>query len=68
MNFTYYDDSGQARDSWDSTMEEFEGKLPAMVTVQLEFVNPSNPEAVLRFMSSVALPLAKNEYGQASQR
>ena len=58
VNFTYYDESGEAYDSWDSTDKKSEEKLPKMVTIRLEFVNKSNPEEPLKFMVSVAIPMA----------
>ena len=66
INFTYYDDKGREHDRWDSTNEEFEGKLPVMVSIVLEFVNRANPKAPLKFMTGVALPMAQEEYEKAS--
>jgi hypothetical protein len=43
-------------------LEEFKGKLPVMVTILLEFVNKTNPEAPLKFTTGVALPMAKEGY------
>ncbi|MEE9612753.1 MAG: type II secretion system protein [Desulfatiglandales bacterium] len=66
VNFTYYDDNGEAYDRWDSTSELFKEKLPARVSILLEFVNSSDPEAPFKFMTGVVLPLARNTYGKVS--
>jgi prepilin-type N-terminal cleavage/methylation domain-containing protein len=57
ITFTYFDDDGAAHESWDSDGEELEGALPRMVSVSLEFLNYENPDAPLRFMTSIALPV-----------
>jgi ADP-dependent phosphofructokinase/glucokinase len=56
INFTYYDDDGM-HENWDSDSEEFRGRLPRMVSIMLEFLNYDNPEAPLKVMTSVALPV-----------
>jgi general secretion pathway protein J len=66
VNFTYYTDEGEEYASWDSTRDEFRGRVPAMVSIVLEFVNKSNPEAPFRFKTGVALPMARNRYGKTS--
>ena len=66
MNFTYYTDEGEEYESWDSTKDEFMGRVPAMVSILLEFVNRSNPEAPFKFKTGVALPMARNRYGKTS--
>lgn len=57
VDFTYHDENDEVRESWDSASDAFKDKLPKMVSVSLEFVNDSDPEAPLRFMTSVALPI-----------
>jgi general secretion pathway protein J len=57
VNFTYYDENGEARESWDSLSDALRGKIPKMVSIALEFVNSLDPEAPLKFMTSVVLPL-----------
>jgi prepilin-type N-terminal cleavage/methylation domain-containing protein len=57
INFTYFDDAGEPYESWDSDSEEFAGRLPRMVSVSLEFLNYENPEAPLKVMTSVVLPV-----------
>jgi general secretion pathway protein J len=52
VSFRYYDDKGEENDSWDSGEKGF----PRIVSLSLEFVNPSDPEAPLKFATSVALP------------
>ena len=55
INFSYFDDKGTVHESWDSDSDEFNGSLPRMVTIAMEFLNSDNPEAPLKVMTSVAL-------------
>ena len=57
VNFVYYDDDGNTHEQWDSDSEEFKGRLPRRVVIELEFLNYENPEAPLRVMTSVAMPV-----------
>lgn len=66
VDFKYYDEEGEEYEKWDSTMEEFKGKLPIMVSISLEFVNKTDPEAPLKFMTRVAPPMAGEAYEKAS--
>jgi len=66
INFTYYDSEGDESDEWNSAEGESEGKLPAMVSIQLNFINKSDPEDPLKFQTGVALPMAINKYGEES--
>jgi len=61
VNLLYHDAGGKAHDSWDSTGEEFKNRLPAMVSIMLEFINPADPEMPFRFMTGVALPMARGK-------
>ena len=65
VNFTYYDDEGREYDRWDSTNEEFKDRLPDMVSIGLEVVDKRNPEAPLKFVSGVVLPMAREGYEKA---
>jgi prepilin-type N-terminal cleavage/methylation domain-containing protein len=56
IKFAYFNDDGEPLESWDSDSEELSGNLPRMVSVSLEFLNFENPDAPLRFMTSIALP------------
>lgn len=66
VDFTYHDENGEVRENWDSTSEEFKGKLPKMVSISLEFVNNSNPEVPFKFTTSVALPMSRDINEEAS--
>ncbi len=55
INFTYFDADGELYESWDSDSGDFNGSLPRMVSISLEFLNYENPEAPLKIMTSVAL-------------
>jgi prepilin-type N-terminal cleavage/methylation domain-containing protein len=57
INFTYFDDNGELHESWDTDTEELKGKLPRMVSIALEFLNPENSEVPVKVMTSVALPV-----------
>jgi len=57
VNFVYYDDNGDTHEEWDSDSEQFNGRLPRMVSVALEFINYENPDAPLKVMTSVAMPV-----------
>ena len=57
INFTFFDAEGNAHEEWDSESEDYDGYLPRMVTISLEFLNRENPEKPLRFTTSVVLPL-----------
>jgi len=63
VNFTYYNSDGDEYENWDSSEGEFKDRLPAMVSIQLEFVIESSPEEPLKFLTSIALPMAKDTYG-----
>lgn len=67
VSFTYYDADGVPYDNWDSTSEEFKDRLPVMVSVLLEFMNKADPETPFKFMTGIAIPMAKESYGEASQ-
>jgi prepilin-type N-terminal cleavage/methylation domain-containing protein len=66
LEFTYFDENGDSYDDWDSSSDMFKGKLPVMVSIKLEFINGPDPEAVIRFMTSVSLPMASKRYGRIS--
>jgi prepilin-type N-terminal cleavage/methylation domain-containing protein len=63
INFSYQDEKGDIYDDWDSSSEKFKGKLPSLVSVELEFINQSDPETPVKFITSVSIPLSKREYG-----
>lgn len=66
VNITYYGDEEEPHENWDSSDEEFEQGLPKRVSILLQFVNDVNPEAPHKFMTSFALPMARDEYDYAS--
>ena len=61
INLTYYDENGEVYDNWDSTKVEFKGRLPVMVSIELWFINRSDPESHLRFKTGVSLPMARGK-------
>jgi prepilin-type N-terminal cleavage/methylation domain-containing protein len=58
VNFTYYDAEGKDTQDWDPESKE---GMPKIISVALEFINPSNPETPLKFATSVALHISKEE-------
>ena len=66
INFAYYDMNGEVYDSWDSTEGDFIDRLPAMVSIKLTFANRSNPEAPIKFITGVTLPMATDKYEKAT--
>ena len=66
VDFTYYDSSGGEYDSWDSTQDQHKDKLPAIVSIMLKFINKADTEAPFKFITAVALPLAREKYGTTS--
>jgi prepilin-type N-terminal cleavage/methylation domain-containing protein len=66
ITFFYQDEMGETYDRWDSTTSPFTGKLPTLVTVQLEFLNKSDPKTPIIFTTSIVLPMAKKRYGNNS--
>jgi hypothetical protein len=66
IDFTYYDNKGDAYKSWNSENDSFKHRLPTRVSILLEFKNSSDSESPFRFTTAVALPLAMEEYGNKS--
>lgn len=66
VDFKYYSANTGEFDNWDSTEEEFKNRLPDMVSIKLSFVTSSYPEDPFIFMTSVAIPMARDKYGKAS--
>jgi prepilin-type N-terminal cleavage/methylation domain-containing protein len=66
INFSYQDENGDIYDYWDSSSEPFKGKLPSMVSIELEFINKSDPESPIKFITSISIPMAKKVYGSNS--
>ena len=57
VDFTYHDENGEVRESWDSESDELKDKIPKMVSISLEFLNSLDPETPLKFATSIALPI-----------
>jgi len=62
INFTYHDENGEVYDNWDASKEEFKGRLPVMVSIELSFINRSDPESYYRFKTGVSLPIASGRW------
>jgi hypothetical protein len=59
VNFTYLDDNGRLYDAWDSSIDPTKKRLPFMVLIELEFINRSDPESPIKFMTLVSIPSAR---------
>ncbi len=57
IDFVYYDEDGESYETWDASDGASKGRLPARVSILLEFTNRADPEQPLRFMSGVAIPM-----------
>ena len=66
IDLIYFDDREQDYESWDSSEVEKMGRLPVRVHIVLELINNANAEAPLKFVTGVALPMAKEGYEEAS--
>ena len=55
--FTYYDSEGEPHETWDSGEGASKGKLPARVSVSMEFANSTNPGTPYKFMTGVEIPM-----------
>jgi len=62
VNFTFQDADGEMHENWDSSEDESKHKLPVMVSILLEFVNIRNAEKPYKFMTRVALPMAREKH------
>ena len=58
VRFEVLDAEGEEMDKWDPTSED---QVPTRVNIALQFINPSNPETPLKFATSVALHISKEE-------
>lgn len=59
VNFTYHKTKDEESEDWDSSLDDFKDKIPNRVSISLEFVNSANPEAPIKFFTSVLLPLGQ---------
>jgi hypothetical protein len=67
VNFVYKDMDGEIHESWDSTDETMnKDRMPVMVSITLEFKSKDGSENPDRFTTSVALPMAKVNFNEAS--
>ena len=55
MDIKYHDEKGEIFDIWNSSTDPFTNKLPSMVTISLEFVNPDDPMFPVKFMTAVSI-------------
>jgi general secretion pathway protein J len=62
VDITYHDADGEMHETWDSSEDESKHKLPVMVSIFLEFVNIRNAEKPYKFMTRVALPMAREKH------
>ena len=62
LTYKFYDDSGEEHDSWDSESDSKaqNNKVPSVVSIQMDFINPDDKDKPYRFMTKVFLPVAEN--------
>ncbi len=56
LNFTYYDENGEAHEAWAASGRQKKRALPSRVRISIGFENPLDPENPLEFDTGVALP------------
>jgi general secretion pathway protein J len=67
VNFVYQDINGEIHDNWNSTDETMnKGRMPVMVSIILEFRCKDGLEHTDKFSTSIALPMAKDDFNEAS--
>jgi hypothetical protein len=52
VKFSYLDTEGEETEDWDPSSED---EIPKLVSIAIEFLNPSDPEIPLKFATRVAL-------------
>ena len=59
LSFTFYDTSGKASETWDSTMDRDmqKNRLPAVIAVELSLINADNRDTPFKFMTKIYLPV-----------
>ena len=60
LTYKFYDAIGKEYDSWDSESDSKaqNDKLPSVVSIQMDFINPDDRDRPYRFMTKVFLPMA----------
>jgi len=58
--YKFYDSSGEEYDSWDSESDSKDqnNKVPSVISIQMDFINPDDKDRPYRFMTKVFLPVA----------
>jgi len=61
LTYKFYDRAGEEYDSWNSESDSKaqNGKAPAVVSIQMAFMNPDDKDRPYRFMTKVFLPVAR---------
>jgi type II secretion system protein J len=62
VDFMYHGENGEFYDNWNSSVEPLKNRLPVMLSIELEFIYGFDNESPIKFMTSVALPLARIDY------
>lgn len=61
LTYKFYDTKGEEYNSWNSGLETHTNRIPAIISIHLEFVNPDDIDNPYRFMTKVFLPMAENQ-------
>jgi len=68
IRFSYYDEEGEEYERWNSSEEAFKGRPPSRVAIELAFVDRSEEDAPLKFITGVALFASGGDDGAAAKR
>ena len=61
VTYMFYDTKGEEYDSWNSGLETHKNRIPAIISIHLEFINPDDIDNPYRFMTKVFLPMVENQ-------
>ncbi|MBW2630658.1 MAG: prepilin-type N-terminal cleavage/methylation domain-containing protein [Deltaproteobacteria bacterium] len=63
LTYKFYDDSEVEYDSWNSKsdLKAQKDKIPAVIFIRMDFINPDNRDKPYIFMTKVFLPMAGNQ-------
>jgi prepilin-type N-terminal cleavage/methylation domain-containing protein len=59
LNFKFYDSSGKESETWNSTADTDmqKNRLPAVIAVELNLINPDNRDTPFKFMTKIYMPV-----------
>ena len=68
LNFKFYGISGKESETWDSTADGDmqKNRLPAVIAVELNLINPDNKDNPFKFMTKIYLPVTQVDRNELS--